>query len=599
MEKRLILMLVAVLLCLGMTVGLTSCMKKDDYHTKSDVNSLISELKTEMETKIAGNETAIANLKTEYNEKILSLKTENLANQESIFNLSTAYTNKVAELSAQDKLTADALAALTAKYETDLAALNKADANNTAAIEALEEEYTDKVAELTAQDKLIAETLAALTTEYAKSLAILNKADADNKAAVEALDEKYAKEVADLKAIIADVQASIVAATNEYAAAVATLNGKIEENNKKIDAETVALEASINSLTEKHDSEIAEINNLIAELEKADADNAKKIAEFEAKVDLLVTKYTVSFDLNGGSGNIPTQQVMRGDKVAKPEPPTREGYDFLGWYVEDEQWSFAGHVVTEDMILTAKYVCSRTEEVLTNEDVSFMCDASVSDNLYLNELSGSTFMSFYGGGYGSGPVVLYKVEDARYGTYLKAIAKLSEEGTGTYFGSYPLSAPTVGDGDDPRVFLEATGYYVHDFDISTESKFLKMDFVSIARQHTTNSGVFFSENINLSEYVVAGEWTHVTIIGDLAKNVVYLFVDGTLVGQVGRANIHYPEPINMYGFRFSTTQSITEGETLLVGNMCLRTYDSNSEIESAIDSGTLKSWSENISCDTN
>ena len=455
MKKRLVLMFVAVLLCLGMAVGLTSCMKKDDYHTKSDVNSLISELKTEMETKIAGNETAIANLKAEYNEKIDTLKAENLANQESILNLTATYTNKVAELAAQDKLTsdalalltveyskslaalnkedadnaaaiealdkeytdkvaeleaqdkltadalaalttkyeadlaalnkadednaaaiealdkeytdkvaeleaqdkltADALAALTTKYEADLAALNKADADNKTAIEALDKEYTDKVAELTAQDKLISETLAALTTEYAKSLAILNKADADNKAAVEALDEKYAKEVANLKAIIADVQASIVAATNEYAAAVAVLNGKIEENNKKIDEEVAALEASIAALTDKHNSEIAELNGLIAELESVDAENADKIAELEGRVDILVTKYTVSFDLNGGSGNIPTQQVMRGDKVAKPEPPTREGYDFLGWYVEDEQWSFAGHVVTEDMTLTAKW----------------------------------------------------------------------------------------------------------------------------------------------------------------------------------------------------------------------------------------------------
>ena len=42
--------------------------------------------------------------------------------------------------------------------------------------------------------------------------------------------------------------------------------------------------------------------------------------------------YTVSFDSKGGT-DVPMQtELMYGDHVAEPEPPTREGYVFVGWY---------------------------------------------------------------------------------------------------------------------------------------------------------------------------------------------------------------------------------------------------------------------------
>ena len=333
-------------------------MNKADADNAAAIEALDKEYADKVAELAAQNKLtsdALALLTVEYSKSLAALNKADADNAAAIEALDKEYSDKVAELEAQDQLTADALAALNTKYEADLAALNKADADNAAAIEALDKEYADKVAELEAQDKLTADALAALTTKYEADLATLNKADADNKAAVEALDEKYAKEVADLKAIIADIQESIVAATNEYTAAVAVLDGKIEENNKKIDDEAAALEASIAALTDKHNLEIAELNGLIAELEKVDVENAEKLAELEGRVDQLVTKYTVSFDLNGGSGDVPDQQVMRGNKVSKPEVPTRAGYDFLGWFVDGEQWSFVGHVVTEDMTITAEW----------------------------------------------------------------------------------------------------------------------------------------------------------------------------------------------------------------------------------------------------
>ena len=66
------------------------------------------------------------------------------------------------------------------------------------------------------------------------------------------------------------------------------------------------------------------------------------------------SRHTVTFDSNGGS-SVPSQTVAKGDKVTKPEDPTRNGYDFVNWTYQGEEWSFIQHVVTEDMTLLANW----------------------------------------------------------------------------------------------------------------------------------------------------------------------------------------------------------------------------------------------------
>ena len=63
---------------------------------------------------------------------------------------------------------------------------------------------------------------------------------------------------------------------------------------------------------------------------------------------------TVFFDTDGGS-SIENQQVEKGGRINKPTDPTKDGYEFLGWYFSDEEWSFVGCFVTNDMTLTAKW----------------------------------------------------------------------------------------------------------------------------------------------------------------------------------------------------------------------------------------------------
>ena len=65
--------------------------------------------------------------------------------------------------------------------------------------------------------------------------------------------------------------------------------------------------------------------------------------------------FTVGFDSNGGT-DVPAQQVMYGNLVEPPVPPTREGYEFTGWYRDnacDEYWSLEVDTVMKDMTLYA------------------------------------------------------------------------------------------------------------------------------------------------------------------------------------------------------------------------------------------------------
>ena len=49
--------------------------------------------------------------------------------------------------------------------------------------------------------------------------------------------------------------------------------------------------------------------------------------------------YTVTFNTKLGPG-VKTQEVKKGDKVIKPDDPEFEGYIFIGWYLNDEEYNF-------------------------------------------------------------------------------------------------------------------------------------------------------------------------------------------------------------------------------------------------------------------
>ena len=66
-----------------------------------------------------------------------------------------------------------------------------------------------------------------------------------------------------------------------------------------------------------------------------------------------VKAYQVTFDSNGGS-KIKSQEVALGLKVTKPSNPTKAGFKFDGWYLDDKKFDFNTKITT-DITLTAKW----------------------------------------------------------------------------------------------------------------------------------------------------------------------------------------------------------------------------------------------------
>ena len=70
----------------------------------------------------------------------------------------------------------------------------------------------------------------------------------------------------------------------------------------------------------------------------------------------MAKDYTVTFDSNGGS-DVAKQTVTSGEKVNKPADPTREGYEFAGWYTDSKlttAYDFSSKV-TKSITLYAKW----------------------------------------------------------------------------------------------------------------------------------------------------------------------------------------------------------------------------------------------------
>ena len=80
--------------------------------------------------------------------------------------------------------------------------------------------------------------------------------------------------------------------------------------------------------------------------------------------------HTVTFNPNNGESNI-VVEVEHNKKVSKPFTPSYEGYTFGGWFDENgEQWNFSGYLVTEDIMLTAKWTQLNGEDTSNDKEDS-------------------------------------------------------------------------------------------------------------------------------------------------------------------------------------------------------------------------------------
>lgn len=68
----------------------------------------------------------------------------------------------------------------------------------------------------------------------------------------------------------------------------------------------------------------------------------------------VVTKYTVTFNTDGGSEIAPVE-VLEGQKVSKPANPVKEGFKFIEWQLDGKPFTF-DDAVTKDITLKATWM---------------------------------------------------------------------------------------------------------------------------------------------------------------------------------------------------------------------------------------------------
>ena len=72
-------------------------------------------------------------------------------------------------------------------------------------------------------------------------------------------------------------------------------------------------------------------------------------------MDLQDPGHTITFDAMGGNVVVPQEQ-MYGEALILPEPPTREGYAFTGWFKDYacyEPWNIDTDTIQSEMTLYA------------------------------------------------------------------------------------------------------------------------------------------------------------------------------------------------------------------------------------------------------
>lgn len=69
--------------------------------------------------------------------------------------------------------------------------------------------------------------------------------------------------------------------------------------------------------------------------------------------DTCKNTYLVKFNSNGGT-SVTSQKVLEGNKAYEPEDPTRNGYKFLGWYLNGSKFNFNTRIY-KNITLVAKW----------------------------------------------------------------------------------------------------------------------------------------------------------------------------------------------------------------------------------------------------
>lgn len=151
----------------------------------------------------------------------------------------------------------------------------------------------------------------------------------------------------------------------------------VQNNGKPNITTTIEKGSSINSLLPERPTKEGydfvgwfKDTNLTESLEANALVNAN--VTLYAKWQVAAAKYTVKFDVNGGTPNVSDQLVVVNNYITKPANPTKTDCTFIGWNYGNEVWNFTSMKVNIDTVsgtevnLVANYNCAnQTKHTVT------------------------------------------------------------------------------------------------------------------------------------------------------------------------------------------------------------------------------------------
>ena len=171
-----------------------------------------------------------------------------------------------------------------------------------------------------------------------------------------------------------------------------------------------------------------------------------------------------------------------------------------------------------------------------------------------------------------------------------------------------LSVTLNTDASEPFAVVGATakGYYVIDMDVATHGATIPNACISVVmRRETDGAGYPFSDDIPLGKYISdVNGWNHITVIGDIANNVVMVYVNGVYVGNEGKAvkNVNDPNllandtKVTARGYRIelsknNVSHSVTQGQNIAFDNLAHRLYiEDGDALAAALSDGNITDW---------
>ncbi len=326
----LVLVMAMTLVCTACTLptatGTNNAANTNNAYSKTQIDTLISNLQSTLTALIDGNSSSITQLELELAEKLEELEAEDKSASKALAAAKKDYEGKIAALEAKITECESAKTEIKNDYTAKIAELVAADADNAEALEALKADYDAKIAELEAKITECECEKDEAAVDYSAKIAELEAIGAANAAAIEALKAEYEAKIAEIEAKIEagnapegdgnegnepegdgneteDYNAKLAELEAKYDAELAALVAKDTENTQAIaalraeyEAKIAEINAKITALENKEDQVGEDYSEQIAALQTGVSTNAAAIAalraEYEAKIAELDAKIT-------------------------------------------------------------------------------------------------------------------------------------------------------------------------------------------------------------------------------------------------------------------------------------------------------------------